>query len=280
MKRLILGIALLVMMFSLVACGDDLYNGKKDSDKETTQTSTSTNNEVEKEVEVKIDDGRDSNRYSEVENNPVVTIEMEDGKTIKVELYPKLAPMTVENFISLVNSNFYDGVIFHRVIPGFMAQGGDPLGKGIGGPGYRIKGEFKGNGFEQNTLKHDIGVISMARAQDPNSAGSQFFIVTGEEAYKSLDEKYAGFGKVIEGMDAVYEIVNSPVKYSSNDLNAIYEKVLSGVSPENLSGDEIELLQAYQSGEQFDLPINPPKIKTMTVETFGVEYAEPYKIAE
>ena len=132
--------------------------------------------------------------------NPVVTIEMENGSVIKAELYPQVAPNTVNNFISLVKKGFYDGVIFHRVISGFMLQGGDPDGTGMGGPGYSIKGEFTQNGF-QNDLKHEPGVLSMARTMMPNSAGSQFFIM--HEAAPHLDGAYAAFGKVTEGMDVV-----------------------------------------------------------------------------
>ena len=135
--------------------------------------------------------------------NPVVTIEMENGSVIKAELYPQVAPNTVTNFISLVKKGFYDGVIFHRVISGFMLQGGDPDGTGMGGPGYSIKGEFTQNGF-QNDLKHEPGVLSMARTMMPNSAGSQFFIM--HEAAPHLDGAYAAFGKVTEGMDVVNAI--------------------------------------------------------------------------
>ena len=129
--------------------------------------------------------------------NPVVTIEMADGKTIKAELYPDKAPNTVNNFISLVSSGFYDGLIFHRVISGFMIQGGDPAGVGTGGPGYNIKGEFALNGYTNNNIKHERGVLSMARAMSPNSAGSQFFIMHKNASH--LDGQYAAFGKVTEG---------------------------------------------------------------------------------
>lgn len=139
--------------------------------------------------------------------NPVVTIEMENGSVIKAELYPQVAPNTVNNFISLVKKGFYDGVIFHRVISGFMLQGGDPDGTGMGGPGYSIKGEFTQNGF-QNDLKHEPGVLSMARTMMPNSAGSQFFIM--HEAAPHLDGAYAAFGKVTEGMDVVNAIAAVP----------------------------------------------------------------------
>ncbi|MBU5227758.1 peptidylprolyl isomerase [Clostridium senegalense] len=168
-------------------------------------------------------------------------IELEDGSVIKAELYPDLAPNTVRNFISLANSNFYDGLIFHRVIKGFMIQGGDPQGDGTGGPGYTIKGEFKENGFEQNVLKHEKGVLSMARAQDPDSAGSQFFIM--HETAAHLDDQYAAFGKVVEGLEVVDKIAN--VETDKNDK-----------------------------------PVKEIKIKKITVDTFGVQYNEPEKVAQ
>lgn len=140
-----------------------------------------------------------------------VVIEMENGDVMKGELYPDIAPKTVENFEKLVNEGFYDGLIFHRVIPGFMIQGGCPQGTGTGGPGYTIEGEFSGNGF-QNDLKHDRGVLSMARAMDPNSAGSQFFIMVAPAPH--LDGQYAAFGKIIEGMEAADTIVNQPRNFS------------------------------------------------------------------
>jgi Peptidyl-prolyl cis-trans isomerase (rotamase) - cyclophilin family len=145
------------------------------------------------------------------DKHPEITIEMSNGGIIKVELYPEVAPNTVNNFISLVEQQFYDGLMFHRVIPGFMIQGGDPDATGMGGPGYSIPGEFTANGFE-NKLKHTRGVISMARSGNPDSAGSQFFIMV--EDYPSLDKQYASFGKVIEGMEVVDEIVNQ-----KTDLN-------------------------------------------------------------
>lgn len=137
--------------------------------------------------------------------NPIVTIEMENGSIIKIELYPEIAPETVKNFVTLVSEGFYDGLIFHRVIPGFMIQGGDPNGTGMGGSKQTIRGEFMGNGFK-NELRHDRGVISMARTSNPNSASSQFFIVV--KASSHLDGQYASFGKVIEGMEEVDRIVN------------------------------------------------------------------------
>ena len=170
--------------------------------------------------------------------NPIITIEMESGKNIKVELYPEKAPNTVNNFITLANSNFYNGLIFHRVFSGFMIQGGDPNGLGTGGPGYHIKGEFSGNGFKQNDLSHERGVISMARAGHPDSAGSQFFIMHEDADY--LDGQYAAFGKVLEGMEVVDEIAN--VKTDWNDR-----------------------------------PYEEQKIKKMSVETFGTDYPAPIK---
>ena len=147
--------------------------------------------------------------------NPIVTITMENGDVMKAELYPEVAPNTVNNFISLVNKGFYDGLIFHRVINGFMIQGGDPEGTGMGGPGYGIKGEFAQNGFA-NDLKHSAGVLSMARSMMPNSAGSQFFIM--HKAAPHLDGSYAAFGKVIEGMDVVNKIAEVATDYSDKPL--------------------------------------------------------------
>ncbi|MBP3872805.1 MAG: peptidylprolyl isomerase [Lachnospiraceae bacterium] len=171
--------------------------------------------------------------------NPEVTITMENGGVIKAQLYPGIAPNTVNNFISLAGKGFYDGLIFHRVISGFMIQGGDPQGSGMGGPGYSIRGEFRRNGFKTNTLKHTAGVLSMARAQNPNSAGSQFFIMHADAPY--LDGEYAAFGKVVDGMDVVNQIASVETDYS-------------------------------------DRPMDDQRIKTMTVETFGVEYPEPEKM--
>ena len=170
-------------------------------------------------------------------SNPIVTIEMENGDIMKAELYPEIAPNTVNNFISLVKKGFYDGVIFHRVINGFMIQGGDPDGTGMGGPGYEIKGEFSQNGFK-NDLKHSEGVLSMARTMIPDSAGSQFFIMHKNSPH--LDGAYAAFGKVIDGMENVNKIADVRTDYS-------------------------------------DRPLDEQKIKSMTVETFGVDYPEPEK---
>lgn len=190
--------------------------------------------------------------------NPIVTLEIQDMGIIKIELYPKIAPNTVKNFISLVESGFYDGLIFHRTIPGFMAQGGDPNGDGTGDPGYSIKGEFTSNGIK-NDLSHTRGVVSMARGEDKDTAGSQFFIVTTDSTY--LDKEYAAFGRVIEGMDVADEIVNSEV---------IRRKIDSTVS---------DVDEYIKQMFEVDRPINPPVIKSATVETFGIEYGEPEIIA-
>ena len=170
--------------------------------------------------------------------NPIVTITMENGDVMKAELYPEIAPVSVNNFISLINANYYDGLIFHRVIKGFMIQGGCPNGTGMGGPGYCIKGEFAANGVA-NDLKHTEGVLSMARAMHPNSAGSQFFIM--HKTSPHLDGSYAAFGKVIEGMDVVNKIAETRTNFA-------------------------------------DRPLEDQKIKSMTVETFGVTYPEPEKM--
>lgn len=167
--------------------------------------------------------------------NPVVTFTMENGDVMKAELYPDVAPNTVNNFVSLVKKGFYDGLIFHRIIAGFMIQGGDPDGTGMGGPGYSIKGEFNYNGFD-NSLKHSRGVLSMARAQHPDSAGSQFFIMHANAPH--LDGQYAAFGKLIEGENVLDKIASVDTDYS-------------------------------------DRPRKPQVMKTVTVETFGVDYDEP-----
>ena len=171
-------------------------------------------------------------------DNPIVTFEMENGDIIKAELYPEVAPNTVNNFISLINDGFYDGLIFHRVIKGFMIQGGDPEGTGMGGPGYGIKGEFKSNGFENN-LAHEASVLSMARSMMPDSAGSQFFIMHKNSPH--LDGDYAGFGKVIEGMDIVDRIADTKTDMS-------------------------------------DRPVDEQKIKKVIVDTFGKDYPEQEKM--
>ncbi len=158
--------------------------------------------------------------------NPIVTFKMKNGDTFKAELYPEIAPNTVNNFISLINKHFYDGLIFHRVIRDFMIQGGCPEGTGMGGPGYCIAGEFKDNGFK-NDLKHTPGVLSMARAMDPNSAGSQFFIM--HKTSPHLDGQYAAFGKITEGMDIVNSIAEEPTDYSDRPLT---DQIIDNVTVE------------------------------------------------
>ena len=170
-----------------------------------------------------------------MEQNPIVTFEMENGDIIKAELYPDIAPNTVRNFLSLVNKGFYNGLIFHRVIEGFMIQGGCPDDNGMGGPGYTIQGEFSQNGFT-NQFKHTPGVLSMARAMHPDSAGSQFFIM--HKTSPHLDGAYAAFGKVIEGMEIVNKIAETPTDYN-------------------------------------DRPMTPQVMKSVTAETFGIDYPEP-----
>ncbi len=172
--------------------------------------------------------------------NPIVTIKMKDGGVIKAELYPEIAPNTVKNFVSLVKKGFYDGLKFHRVIPGFMIQGGDPDGNGCGGPGYSIKGEFTRNGFK-NDLKHTKGVLSMARTMNFNSAGSQFFIMVADAPH--LDDQYASFGKVIEGMEVADGIVNA-------------------------------------KSDMYDRPYEDQVMKSVTVDTQGVDFKEPEIIEE
>ncbi len=169
--------------------------------------------------------------------NPIVTIEMQDGGVIRAELYPEVAPMSVRNFVTLIQNGFYDGLTFHRVIPGFMIQGGCPQGTGMGGPGYSIYGEFTGNGF-QNDLRHTRGVLSMARSMRPNSAGSQFFIMHADAPH--LDGQYAAFGMVLDGMDVVDAIAGCDTDYN-------------------------------------DKPKTPQVIKTVTVDTFGETYEPPEK---
>lgn len=160
----------------------------------------------------------------EITENPIVTMEIEDYGTIKIELYPEYAPNTVANFVSLIENGFYDGLTFHRLVPGFVLQGGDPDGDGTGGPGYTIDGEFKANGYTKNTLSHDKGVISMARSMDYDSAGSQFFIVLDDSAKSSLDGMYAGFGRVTEGMEILEEI-EANEKIADDATGALEENI-------------------------------------------------------
>nr|WP_319000933.1 peptidylprolyl isomerase [Clostridium estertheticum] len=226
MKLLKKSMILFTLIFVVFTSGCGNIVQKKD---DTTSKEVKTQTKVVTEKGVK-------------DKNPLVTIVMEDGSTIKIELYPEIAPNTVRNFVSLVNSGFYNGLIFHRVIPGFMIQGGDPKGTGTGGPGYAIKGEFSENNFD-NTLKHGRGVISMARGTDADSAGSQFFIVVANSDNNStaLDGKYASFGKVTKGMEIVDKIVS--VETGSNDKPKIDQKM-----------------------------------KKVTVDTFGVKYGVVQKV--
>ncbi|ODA39859.1 peptidylprolyl isomerase [Desulfosporosinus sp. BG] len=213
-------ISILVIILTIIGCGAQTKNEATtpSPNKDNTQTQSNTSPELS------------------VKNNPIVTITMANRDQIKVELYPDVAPNTVKSFVSLVQKGFYNGLIFHRVIPGFMIQGGDPNGNGTGGPGYTIKGEFTNNGFVNN-LKHERGVISMGRLQnDPNSAGSQFFIMA--DTMPSLDGDYAAFGKVISGMDAVDKIVNSP-------------------------------------RDKSDKPLQNQVMQSVTVDTLGVKYGQP-----
>ena len=208
--------ATIVTTIILTSCGTQAENGQK-SENDAKQ------------------DGEKTDYSASVTENPIVTITMENDEKIVLELDPTVAPNTVANFISLVEDGFYDGLIFHRVIPDFMIQGGDPKGNGSGGPGYSIEGEFSENGFENN-LKHERGVISMARTNDPNSAGSQFFIMVKESS--QLDGKYAAFGNVIEGMETVDAIVSS-------------------------------------ERDRADKPLKDQKMKTVKVDTNGFDYPDP-----
>ena len=295
MKKSILIICLMIALSTiLVGCDNEIYPQVPET-QDTTQTNNSgdetsmkENNENDltekvpveftaKELEATpqaelLSSGeavanakRDANKYAEIEKNPIVTMVIKDMGTITMELYPKVAPESVENFISLINKGVYDGLIFHRTIPGFMAQGGDPLGNGTGGPDYGVVGEFAANGIENN-ISHVRGVLSMARSSDLNSAGSQFFIVTTDSQF--LDGNYAGFGKVIEGMEIADKIVNSEVLMREEDL------------PQG----QIETMEQYiaymEAMMKVDRPVNPPMIEKVTVDTFGVEYAEPEKIRQ
>jgi len=230
MKMNLLSILLSSVIF-LTGCGAAPVEPGAETQQEIENQQTEQQQEEPKESEETKEDEK-------VSQNPIVTIQLENGSVIKAELYPEIAPNTVRNFISLIDKGFYNGVIFHRVIPGFMVQGGDPDGTGMGGPGYQIKGEFSSNGFENN-LVHDRGVLSMARSNAKDSAGSQFFIMV--ESAPHLDGQYASFGKVIDGMAEVDKIVNTPRNSS-------------------------------------DRPNTEQKIKSVTVEKFGVDYPEPDKM--
>ncbi|WP_419876159.1 peptidylprolyl isomerase [Candidatus Pristimantibacillus sp. PTI5] len=228
-KRLGMMLLLSLILVVVAGCGGT----KTPNNGETTGSNGGTANTTTP-TEAPAEDGP---ALSGPDKHPVVTIQLSNDKIIKLELYPEVAPNSVNNFISLINKSFYDGVIFHRVIPGFMIQGGDPDGTGAGGPGYSIPGEFNSNGFE-NKLKHTRGILSMARTNDPDTAGSQFFIMVADAP--SLDNEYAAFGKVTEGMEAVDEIVN-------------------------------------QAKGANDRPDNPISMKKVTVDTLGMTFEEPTK---
>lgn len=240
-KLFLLSLSLILLLAFTTACGqskDKQNNNALNND--TNTENNSSNNQMGNQTDNEDINATDDNEETPVkdysrEDNPIVTITMENNDVIKLELYPEVAPNTVNNFISLINNGFYDELIFHRVIPNFMIQGGDPEGNGIGGPGYGIKGEFNSNNFT-NELEHTRGVLSMARAQNPDSAGSQFFITV--ENAPHLDGEYAGFGKVTEGMEVVDTIVS--VNRDGNDK-----------------------------------PKQDQRIKTMTVDTKGIDYPEP-----
>lgn len=221
-KKIVVSALAVVMSLAMVGCGS--------SNIETGENNSSDNSTTQVE---------------RPENLPIATIKVKDFGTIEAELYPDKAPNTVNNFIELANSGFYDGLTFHRVVKGFMNQGGDPKGDGTGGPGYSIKGEFSGNGYEANDLKHTTGVLSMARAQNPDSAGSQFFIMAGDSP--SLDGQYAAFGKVISGLDVVEAINNTEVEKNKS------------------------------TGEK-STPVTTIVIEEIKVDTKGVEYPEAEKI--
>lgn len=232
------------LLLVLAGCGNASNSAGQSSTSSSSQTESgmtgsdnSSTSSEQGEASSNAPSANDNSASFKQANDPIVTIEMDDGQKIELELYPKAAPNTVNNFISLVKKGFYDGLTFHRVIPGFMIQGGDPNGNGSGGPGYSIPGEFKKNNV-QNDLKHTRGVLSMARTEAPNSAGSQFFIMVADASY--LDGQYAAFGKVISGMDEVDKIVNVP----TGDMNK---------------------------------PNTPPVMKKVTVDTKGVDYPEPEK---
>jgi peptidyl-prolyl cis-trans isomerase B (cyclophilin B) len=230
-----LGMMLLLMLILLVVASGCGASKNAAGDKSSGASSNSGNVSTTPPTEAPVEDGPE---LLGPDKHPVVTIQLSNDKIIKLELYPEVASNTVNNFISLINKGFYDGVIFHRVIPGFMIQGGDPEGTGMGGPGYSIAGEFSSNGFE-NKLKHTRGVLSMARTGEPDSAGSQFFIMVADAP--SLDNEYASFGKVTEGMDAVDEIAN-------------------------------------QTTGANDRPKTPISMKKVTVDTLGMTFEEPTKV--
>ena len=221
-KKIIISALAMAMSLAMVSCGSN--NIKTENHDSSSNSSTP---------------------IVDVENLPIATIKVKDYGTIEAELYPNKAPNTVNNFIELANSGFYDGLTFHRIVEGFMNQGGDPKGDGTGGPGYSIKGEFSANGYNNNDLKHTTGVLSMARAKNPDSAGSQFFIMAGDAP--SLDGQYAAFGKVINGLDVVEAINNTKVEIN-------------------------------KATGQKSTPVTPIIIEEIRVDTKGVEYPEVEKI--
>lgn len=232
MKYRLLLFTVIIAFLAVAGCSPTAENADGGQTEKSKTDSTAEEHEEPSEEE---QSSKKPKAYPLPEENPIVTITMENDKQIILELFPEIAPNTVANFVSLVEDGFYDGLIFHRVIPGFMIQGGDPNGNGIGGPGYSIYGEFTSNGFE-NPLNHERGVISMARTMDPNSAGSQFFIMVEDSPH--LDGEYAAFGKVIEGMEVVDEIV-------SVDTDAS------------------------------DKPVEDQRMKTVTIDTKGYDYPAP-----
>ncbi len=271
-KNLLILLLAIAMIFALTGCGKkyDIQPMKGNDNFELTSKEDSSGEDIDElsgDVEAEVS-GEEVNQEGEVDmsgetveaKNPIVTMVIKDLGTIKMELYPEIAPETVKNFVSLVNSGFYDGLIFHRVIPNFMVQGGDPLGNGTGGAEYNIKGEFAINGVENN-LSHVRGLVSMARSNDYDSASTQFFIVTTDSTY--LDKQYAGFGRVIEGMDVADKIVNQPVVRREIDEGIDY-----------YTNTEEYIKQSLEC----DRPVNPPVIEKATVETFGIEYGEPNKL--
>ena len=242
MKRIITILTAALLLFAAIGCAKTYANtmapAGSAAETDTTMTSsTDAQENVPSAAESKTDETNKTEENSTMQN-PVATITMKDGGVMKLELYPDVAPNTVKNFISLANAGFYDGLTFHRIIAGFMIQGGDPNGTGSGGPGYSIKGEFTSNGFK-NDLKHKRGVISMARTMIPDSAGSQFFIMHADYPY--LDGEYAAFGMLLEGFDVL---------------------------------DAIATVQTNRN----DAPLTPVVIDTIRVDTFGVDYGEPEKI--
>lgn len=240
-RKSVMFVLLLTAVFLVIAgCGNNntgSTSGQTSTSSGTDTNSSTSDSQSESAETPAANTSADNSADFKQDNDPIVTIEMQDGQKIEIELYPKAAPNTVNNFISLVNKGFYNGLTFHRVIPEFMIQGGDPDGVGTGGPGYSIPGEFSSNNV-QNDLKHTRGVLSMARSNDPDSAGSQFFIMVADASH--LDGQYAAFGKVISGMDEVDKIVNMP-------------------------------------RDSQDKPQTPVVMKTLSVDTKGVDYPEPEK---